>query len=250
MDLDGLIDRILIDSLSDRIVERMRARARSALVLFAGTDLGLESALLQLHELRGAGWSFEVAEAPEARPLLEGRLAGLGAGEAEGTVGDMLARNGLVIVPTLNMTLAAKVALGIADDPLSALLQGALERGGRIIAARDGVCPNGRERRARGLLPAPAYRNTMSGHLQTLADYGFELSWASRLASAVTARRPAPAAAPAPVSIQAPTQSAGVFGWREARGWQGSELHLGRGVLVTPLAAEELRARAIRLVKE
>jgi hypothetical protein len=250
MDVDGALDRILIDLLSDRIIERMKVTARSALVLFAGTDLGLAPALEQLGMLRQAGWSLQVVEAADARPLLDGRLASLEVVQAQGSGNDLLANNRLVLVPTLSVTLAAKVALGIADDPLSALLQGALERGSRIVAARDGACPNGRERRARGLLPAPAYRATMSGYLQTLADYGIELSWASRLATAVKGE-PLPHALTAPaVSAPPSARSARVFGWQEARAWQGAELHLGRDVLVTTLAAEELRARAIRLVKE
>lgn len=248
--LDSMLDRILIDLLSDRIIERMRARAGSALVLFADTDLGLQPAFEQLHELRRAGWSFEVVHALGALPFVEDRLVDLDAREARGTVAEMLGRNALVLVPALSVTLAAKVALGIADDPLSALLQGALERNSRIIAVRDAACPNGRERRERGLLPAPAYRKTMSANLQTLSDYGIELSWASRLASAVTGVKPVKVEASAPVSAATVAHGASVFGWRDARGFQGTELHLGRDVLVTPLAAEELRNRAIRLVKE
>lgn len=243
--LDTVLDRILIELLSDRIVERMKARATSALVLVAGTDLGLEPALEQLQALHGAGWSFDVALAPEARAFVGDRLATFrpAEGSAEGSAGGLLGRCGLVLVPALSLSLAAKVALGIADDPLSTLLQGALERGIRIVAARDGVCPNARDRRARGLLPPPAYRRMMGGHLETLAGYGIELCWAARLAAAVTQ-------APATPDIAAPAPTAGVFGLSAARGVAGGELRLGRGVLVTPAAAEELRARGIRLVRE
>ncbi|WP_312794789.1 hypothetical protein [Tianweitania sp.] len=248
-DIDSMLDRILIDLLSDRIIERMNAKTRSALLLFSGTDIGLDAALGQLRQLRAGGWSFEAMRAPEALWLGNDRLAELNAKGAEGAIGDVLARNAMVLVPALSITLAAKVALGIADDPISALMQGAIERGSRILAARDGVCPGSRDRRDRGLLPTPVYRQTMSRHLQALADYGVELPWAARLAAAVEGTNKQNDAAPK-ATVATTIQETGVFGLREARGLDSAELHLGQGVLVTPAAAEELRARDIRLVRE
>lgn len=251
MNIDAALDRILLDLLSDRIIARMGGRVpakpRSALVLFAETDFGLEAALGQLHQLHDAGWAFETVIAPEARCLLKDRLAGFEVVEAEGTAGNFLDRHTTILVPSLSVSLAAKMALGIADDPLSKILQGGLERGARIIAARDGVCPNGRDRRARGLLPNAAYQATMSGHLQTLMDYGIELSWAARLAVAVEGDAPATSTA-APKLIAARTE--GVFGLQEARSLNATEIHLGHAVIVTPAAAEELRARDIALVRD
>lgn len=253
MSIDAALDRILLDLLSDRIIARMggrkQAKPRSALVLFAETDFGLGAALGQLQQLRDAGWAFETVITPEVRPLLTDRLAGFGAVEAEGKVADFLDRHTTILVPALSVSLAAKVALGIADDLLSKILQHGLERGTRIIAARDGVCPNGRDRRARGLLPNAVFQATMSGHLQTLMGYGIELSWAARLAVAVEGETPASATPiAAPKLVAARTE--GVFGLREARSLEATELHLGHAVIVTPAAAEELRARDIALVRE
>ncbi len=251
MSIDAVLDRILLDLLSDRIIERMRgrvqAKARSALVLFAGTDLGLEPAFGQLQQLHAAGWSFETVTAPEARPFLTDRLAGLEAAEIEGESGELVGRHPVILVPALSISLAAKVALGIADDPLSKIVQGGLERGARVVAARDGVCPNGRDRRTRGLLPNPAYQAVMSGYLQTLADYGIELSWAAKLAATAGGSQPVPSLAMPKIAA---ARTEGVFGLREARSLEGRELHLGHAVLVTPAAAEELRARDITLVRE
>lgn len=253
MNIDAALDRILLDLLSDRIIARMggrvQAKPRSALLLFADTDFGLEAALGQLQQLHDAGWVFETVVASETRCLLRDRFAGFGAADFEGKAEDLPDRHSTILVPTLSVSLAAKVALGIADDPLSRVLQGGLERGHRIIAARDGVCPNGRDRRARGLLPNSAYQATMSGHLQTLMNYGIELSWAARLA---TAAEGIVYASPVPVAAQrlVAARTEGVFGLWEARSLEATELHLGHAVIVTPAAAEELRARDIALVRE
>jgi len=253
MSIDAALDRILLDLLSDRIIARMGGRVpakpRSALVLFAETDFGLEAALGQLQQLLDAGWAFETVIAPEARCLLKDRLTGFEVAEAEGKAGDLLGRHTTILVPMLSISLATKVALGIADDPLSKILQGGLERGARIIAARDGVCPNGRDRRARGLLPNAAYQAMMSGHLQALMGYGITLSWAARLAVAVEGEMPASAPQIAASKLVA-ARTEGVFGLREARSLNATELRLGHAVIVTPAAAEELRARDIALVRE
>ncbi|WP_444430747.1 hypothetical protein ACTTAM_07130 [Rhodobacter capsulatus] len=162
------LDRILIDLLSDRIVAELAARRRRGLLVFAATDLGLDAALASLATLARAGWRFEwTAEAA----LREDLAARLDWPEAAAPV--TLSRAALVLVPALSLSLAAKLALGIADDPLSQILTEALDRGRRIVAARDGVCPAARDRLARGLVPATeARRALMREHLQALAAQG------------------------------------------------------------------------------
>ncbi|PTV93982.1 hypothetical protein C8J27_11032 [Rhodobacter aestuarii] len=233
------LDRILIDLLSDKIVAALKARATHGIVLFSDTDLGLEPALSGLEGLRAKGWTMEWQAAPAFRDMLAPRLP-----FAEAPAQVQLVRAGLVLVPTLSLSLAAKVATGIADDPQSALLGEALDRGLRIVAARDGVCPGARDRAARGLTPQnPARRALMSGHLESLAAQGVELCWAARLAHTVLGTQEA--AAPAAVA-----QDTGIFGWQQARAYGAPVLRLGRAVLLTPLAADILAARGIAIERE
>lgn len=239
------LDRILIDALSDRIIAALKARAHRALVLFSDTDLGLAPALAGLETLCAAGWSCNWLAAPEMRAALGPRLHFAAAEEPVA-----LTRFGLVVVPALSLSLAAKIATGIADDIGSKTLGEALDRGMRIVAARDGVCPGSRDRAARGLTPrSPARRALMSGHLESLAAQGVELCWAARLAPTVEGR-PAPMPAAVPPGGAASAQQDGIFGWEQARGLTGPELRLGRAVRITPLAADILTARGIRLIRE
>ncbi|MBZ4023192.1 hypothetical protein CKO11_12065 [Rhodobacter sp. TJ_12] len=234
------LDRILIDALSDRIVAALKARASRALVVFTEADLGLEPALAGIETLCAAGWTGDWLAAPELRTSVAPRLS-----LPELTETPRLMRFGLVLVPTLSLSAAAKVATGIADDPVSKVLGEALDRGLRIVAARDGVCPDGRERAARGLAPAnPARRAIMSGHLASLAAQGVELCWAARLATTVQGGKATTTA------LAAPVQQSGIFGWQQARACTGPELRLGRAVRLTPLAAESLSERGIRLIQE
>lgn len=228
------LDRILIDLLSDRIVAELTARRRRGLLVFGATDLGLDAALASLATLARAGWSFEWTAEAALREDLTARLTWP---EAAAPVN--LSRSALVLVPALSLTLAAKLALGLADDPLSNLLTEALDRGRRIVAARDGVCPAARDRVARGLVPATeARRALMRDHLQALAAQGVELGWAAGLARMVEGA----GAAAAPVM-----QDSGIFGAQQARAVSGHSVHLGRAVLLTPAAADILAARGIAI---
>ncbi|PTW59000.1 hypothetical protein C8N35_10835 [Breoghania corrubedonensis] len=262
--LDAALNRALLDLLSDRIVAALNARARSALVLFSDTELGLEPAVRSLATLVDAGWSFEIHRSRQARELVSlDRLDALGgaalspfirnAGSQNETVDAILNRHALVLMPTLSLPLAARVALGLADDDISSLVAGALERGQRIVAARDGCCPAARERIARGLTGNAAYRDMMAGHLGRLESYGVELTWAARLAATV-ADTPTTTLAHDPdrnqIAVPTRAPSRRVFGWSEAKVLAGTEIRLGRDVLVTPMAAEELKSRQILLVRE
>ena len=257
-DLDTLLNRALLDILSDRIVAVLNRRARSALVLFSETDLGLEAAISSLSALSASGWNLEIHTSAAASALVNERsLASLGGGALVGALArpqncplptdGLLARHAVVIVPAMSVPLAARAALGLADDDISRLLSGALERGMRVVAARDGCCPACRERVTRGLTPSPAYRALMASHLTALESYGVEFAWASRLHQKVEDGRSNPSTAA--TSLHPAQMTGQVLGLSAVRALSGDELRLASDVLVTPLAAEELKARQIRLIR-
>jgi hypothetical protein len=84
----------------------------------------------------------------------------------------------LVLIPTLSMNLAARLALGLMDSPISTLVIGALLAGKRVIAVKDGADPNGKGGLVFGAAAgaAPVLRDKLAGHLTTLASYGLELA--------------------------------------------------------------------------
>ncbi|KAA5607063.1 hypothetical protein F1188_03930 [Roseospira marina] len=277
-DLDRLVEQALIDHLVDdlstQVVERLVTRRRTALTLLTGTDVGLGKAVGGLRDLREAGWRLRYVLSGEARDLLTpDRLADLNAemlaaavAEA-GVPGDldidaMLTNCALVMVPALSITTAAKVAACIRDSLPSRLLARALERGVRVIAASDGCCPDVRERAARSFHVTEAYKARMRANIATLKDFGVEIVRARDLGRAVlgpaqTAATLASAGAPVVAPLTAPVPRAvepvwtgkRIFSRGDAVQWTGSELRLDRGVLVTPAAADELRARNVRVIQ-
>jgi len=272
IDLDRIVEQVLADLLveeiSNRVVARLLGRPRSALVLVTGTDIGLGKAMGSLRGLREAGWTLRFVLSAEARRLLTpDRLRDLNAemlipflneasasGAAEADIETLLAGCGVVVVPALSITTAAKVAVCIRDSLPSRLLARALERGTRVVVASDGACPDVRERAAQLFRVTDAYKARLRATLSTLADYGVEVVRARDLAGAVQGRL----AMTAPDPRGAPVVSLGaagpktlvekrVFSRSDAVQWSASELRLAPGVLLTPAAADELRARNVRV---
>lgn len=262
-DLDLLIVRTLVDCLSDRVVAALQARRRTALLLFTGTDLGLEPALAGLEALRRDGWVFTAVLSPRAEGLVPAaRLRALGdvAVPADAAALDrLLDGSGLVVVPTLTVTTAAKVAGVLRDSLASYLLARALETGKGVIAAVDGCCPDNPQRAARGFQVADSYKARLRANLEALRGYGVRLTTADALAGKLAATlagtvavQPAgPAAQPvaAAPTISAPPRTARIFSRSDAALCAGPEIRLPAGVLVTPAAADLLRTRNIRLIQ-
>ncbi|ABD86734.1 hypothetical protein [Rhodopseudomonas palustris] len=261
--LEASIAEAIIGCLADRVVAAMQARQKRAVVLMTGTDLGLDHIPQALGCLRENGWTLRFALSLQARRHFgAGQLLALGIDVVADTATDLdvlLDGCGSLLVPALTMTTAAKVACGIRDSLASRLMARALERGLPIIAAFDGCCPDNPERQARGFLVADAYKARLRANLQALRDYGVRLVPARKLAvAAQRAITPATAIGTQATGGVAAMPAAGVavgagdrriFSRNDAVQCQPGELRLGREVLVTPLAADELRIRNVRLIQ-
>jgi hypothetical protein len=139
-----------------------------------------------------------------------------------------------------------------------------------VVAAADGCCPDHQQRIAQGFHVVDAYKERLRANLEALQTYGIHLVRADQLAHAVgqlevaVGMRAAPGQAltPAPncASFAAPAIPAvdtgvspplgkRVFSRRDALQCRESVFRLARSVLVTSLAADELRVRNIELIR-
>lgn len=251
-DLERAVSLAIIDCLADRVVETLQARRTAALALFTGTDIGLRQAETSIRTLRDVGWTFRMVLSAGARKVLTAkRLRAFGASpapDASSDVDALLDGCGLLLVPTLSITTAAKVACGIRDSLASRLLARALERGVAVLAASDGCCPDNPERTANGFLVTDAYKARLRSNLEVLQSYGIRLVRAGDLAAAARGA-PARAAPAAPPASAASAAGKRIFSRSDAMRCRDGELRLGRDVLVTSLAADELRIRNVRLIQ-
>ena len=270
--LEQAIYQAIVELLADRVVDRLRSRRNVALALFTGAEQGIREAVSSLQGWRDVGWTIRAVFSETARRVLSpdslGEFgSGLSSGEfgASGEMGEMGERAlldgcGVLLVPTLSINSAAKVAAGIRDSLPSRLMAHALERGVPVIAASDGCCPDDPQRIAQGFFVAEAYKAQLRCTLEALQSYGMKLVRAEMLAHA--AQRPN--ATPMPpvrrpgASAQTPRGSGAsvgtgqgkrVFGRGDAVQCREGVLRLERGVLVTPLAKDELQRRNVRLIR-
>ena len=260
--LEESIWQAIICCLADRIVASLRARQKTALVLLMATDLGLEQLPNCLGVLRHEGWILRSVLSAQARKTFSAaqlNAAGVDpVADDDADVDALLDGCGSVLVPALSINSAAKVACGIRDSLASALLARALERGMTVIAATDGCCPDNPERLAQGFLVSDAYKVRLRANLQALRDFGVRLVPACELASAAQQAggpaaeirvRAAEAVTMPSASFAASAGDRRIFSRSDAVQCQPGELRLGRDVLVTPLAVDELRIRNVRLIQ-
>ena len=276
--LEQAIYEAIIECLAERVLERLQAPRKVALALFTGTQLGASEAVESLGALRDEGWTVRCVFSETARQTgLPESLHGLGVDfgiDTSSAVSGNFSEDALLdgcsvlLVPTLSINSAAKVATGVRDSVPSRLMARALERGMAVVAASDGCCPDNPQRIARGFHVADAYKERMRANLEALQRYGVRLARAEKLATAV--RKLAGGAAPvhgpafkqarhvvspALLSVSAADMEAGatagkrVFSRSDAVQCRESVLRLGRNVLVTSLAADELRVRSIQLIR-
>ena len=285
--LEQAILDAIVECLADRVVERLQARPKVALALFTGTELGVSEAVKSIEAMRDDGWTMrfvfsETAGQLRLPQLLNGVSAAADAsaakpGSATGEFSEDVLLDGcsVLLVPSLSINSAAKIATGVRDSIPSRLVARALERGITVIAASDGCCPDNAQRIASGFHVAEAYKERMRANLEALQGYGIRLARAEKLAHAVRkmnvagvvpgvvpvtaqSRGIASPAIPAVSAIDAVVVADGapcvaaekrVFSRSDAVQCRERALRLGRNVLVTSLAADELRARNIQLIR-
>lgn len=211
------------------------------LVLFTGAMLGFETALESLKRLSASGVvGLDWTQTPSASHILDQ--------EAIASVGMCPAADSLVkahdvlIIPTLTVNLAAKVAHGIGDCLASNVVAEFVMQNKPVVVATDAACPDSVAKR--GWFPElpEGYAQVLRGNLATLRSFGIKLSGADRLDAAVLKRLGAPAGAPTEASVcREKVVSEAVVSTLP----QGSVLKVASGSLITALARESAAARNI-----
>lgn len=164
----------------------------------------------------------------------------------------------LVLVPTLSMSTAARLALGVMDSLFSTLVLGALLANKPVIAICDGADPYGQG----GLIfsdnneGAAVLRNKMVENLGTLIDFGVNLVAEEKFMMRVIQQMQA-GDHQAIVSPSAPVQRISgngrstILTESDLINYQtGTILHLPANTRLTPLAQDNAKKRNLKLLFE
>ena len=151
--LRGMADEAFVEILAQRVVEKLLARQKQALVVYTGSNIGEAAALEAMGRLRGEGFTFRVLLSRGASGLLDvERLRSVLEPEKlwvetpEETPEALTARYDTILVPAMTVHTAAHVAACMADTPASAVILDGLMRGKNVVVNIDGCCPDHAER--------------------------------------------------------------------------------------------------------
>ena len=152
-----MADEAFVEILAQRVVEKLLARQKQALVVYTGSNIGEAAALEAMGRLRGEGFTFRVLLSRGASGLLDvERLRSVLEPEKlwvetpEETPEALTARYDTILVPAMTVHTAAHVAACMADTPASAVILDGLMRGKNVVVNIDGCCPDHAERLKRG----------------------------------------------------------------------------------------------------
>jgi hypothetical protein len=253
------VDEQLLVEMVVRALALLKAEPTSPrkriLVLFGGASAGWQAGLDAIAMLAHDGNQVTAVLTSSAASILgEGKIREAGASQVilPGVFADapaLVKEHDLLLIPTLSMNLAAKLALGLFDSLLTTLVLGALLAGKPVLAVRDGADPDGCGGRVWGATGAAAtLRARLSANLKTLESFGIRLVAVDEFVPAVrqqlsTGYTP-PAQASTPAGSRAsggavPVVAAAVITQADiAHLQEGGLLRIPNGSRLTPLAQE------------
>lgn len=266
------MEQVLIDEIVAKVIAKLQTRMIAAvprkrvLMLFSGASTGYVVGMEMINMLTQANHELTVFMTASALHVIgEENVRKAGATDIIGpqqwvNTPGLVRQSDLVLVPTLSMNTAARLALGLMDSLFSTLVLGALLADKPVIAICDGADPYGNG----GLVfsddfqGAPALRDQLTANLSTLIAYGVNLVGADQFAASVVRQlgTGVKSTATAPI-VPAPAQRFGgngrssVVSVEDLYAYQpGATLRLASSSRVTPLARDYATEQNLKLVFE
>jgi hypothetical protein len=262
-----------IEEIVNRAVEAVFQRLiasvprRKILMVFTGAGSGYVAGKDAIRLLLEGGHSLKVVMSSAAGFLI-GEENIRKAGAQEIILSDqwiwtptLVKENDLILVPTLSMNTAAKLALGLMDSLANTIILGGLLAGKPVIAIADGADPYGDGGKVFGEddSTAPLLRSRYCENLSTLKALGIHLvrkeQFLSAMVSCLFEASPAFGAGPAFSSSSGqathnPTLSTSWITAAELSGFRrGQTVQIPRGAHLTPLARETARQLGLNLTE-
>lgn len=259
---EQLLVQMVIRALA--LLQAQRANPpKRVLVLFGGASAGWQAGLDAIAMLARDGHEVTAVLTSSAVSILgEEKIRQAGASQLilPGVFANapaLVREHDLVLIPTLSMNLAAKLALGLFDSLTTTLALGALLAGKPVLAVRDGADPEGCGGRVWGSAVggAATLRARLSANLKTLESYGIRLVAAEEFVSAVQQHMaanhpPAPTISAPAAPVGSVVASAVITQADIAHLQEGGLLRIPKGSRLTPLAQETANRLRLEVVYE
>ena len=183
VEFENALMSTIVEYISDQVVMRYMQACKKATVLFTGALIGYADAVTSLNALKEKGWKLTAVLSHSAGSVLtEKRIKDDIDPDAIYVEGapvngrQIVDDSQFVIIPTLTINTAAKVANCITDNLVTNMIFRAMSTGKPIVAAIDGCCPDNEVRAKMGFKVTDAYKNRMRQNLLDVQSYGIKLT--------------------------------------------------------------------------
>lgn len=191
--LEELMERALIEYIVDRVIEKIIEKNKTAIVLFTGATIGFKQSIESLNKLQENGWKLKIVLSNGAKDVLTEDLikTSLNVDKVitEDDVVDiklLLDENTLVIIPSLTVNSASKIANCISDTLVTNIVSKALMSGKKIIASINACCIDNEERKSiYGNHLTEYHKQVLRSNLEKIKNYGIILTTSENLAHKV-----------------------------------------------------------------
>ena len=188
-ELQNLIQNALIEYIVNKVIEKLEQRQKTTLVLFTGASIGFRQSIESLNKLQQNGWQFKVVISKAAEEVLTEDLIKKSLNiesvikeDDKPDIKELLDQNNLIIIPSLTINTASKIANCISDTLITNIVSKAMMSGKKIIASLNACCIENEERKSiYGDNVSLAYKNKLKNNLETIKSYEIELTTSENL---------------------------------------------------------------------
>ena len=187
--LESIIEESIIDYIVEKVVEKIINRSKRGLILFTGATIGYSQSIESINKLKRDGWEFDVVMSKSAQEVITVDsikkaigVSNIITNENGSVIKELLQRNNVIVIPTLTINSAAKIANCISDTLVTNIVSKALMSGKPIVASINGCCPDNKERREiYGDNLSDFHKKRLSNNLEILRSYNIKLSSSENL---------------------------------------------------------------------
>lgn len=179
----------MINLIVEEVLRRLKNPPKKALVIFTGGSIGFGERISQLKKLISDGWDLKVVLSKSAEVVLSHKLVKeqlaindihleTVASDVESVYKDV----DLIILPTLTLNTASKIALCIADNLATSIVSSGIMKGISIIAVKDAFDLENPLRLELGYNKTPQlYISRIKEYMKIMKQYGISLVNSSEL---------------------------------------------------------------------
>lgn len=186
---EGKLFDLLVEKIVSEVIKRVNSRAKRALVLFTGAKIGFNESMNELLEMKKNGWQLKVVLSDDAMNVLdpeaikkELNLDKIYHRDNIESQRDLYTSVDLMIVGTMSINTAAKLAVGITDTVLLSLINHGFMAGIPLVAAKNACNPDDPRRIELGMGKSTAmYRKMLLSNMDKLKEFGMVLVEAKEL---------------------------------------------------------------------